>query len=63
MAFSKLDGGNPAGVGFKADVYLFGLEKLAALGVSWVHVSLTGDSVAESLDAIERFRILVMDAV
>ena len=40
---------------FNADAYLSGLEKLAALGVTWVQVGLPGDSLAHVLETIERF--------
>jgi hypothetical protein len=39
------------------------LEKLAALGVTWVSVGLPGDSVAHAVDTVERFRTLVIDAM
>ncbi|KZS58979.1 LLM class F420-dependent oxidoreductase [Mycobacterium ostraviense] len=62
ITFTNADGGSPANDGFNADAYLSGLEKLAALGVTWVHVRLPGDSLAHVLESIERFRILVIDA-
>lgn len=62
VIFTNLDGGNPAGDDFDADAYLSGLEKLAALGVTWVHVPVPGDSLAHSLDTIDRFGTLVIDA-
>src|SRR5579875_1053667 len=39
-----------------------GLDKLAALGVTWVQVGLPGDSLAHVLETIDRFRALVIDA-
>ncbi|BCI92038.1 hypothetical protein NIIDMKKI_72440 [Mycobacterium kansasii] len=54
--------GSPASDGFNADAYLSGLEKLAALGVTWVQVGLPGDSLAHVLESIERFWTLVIDA-
>ena len=48
---------------FNADAYLDGLEKLAALGVTWVGAPLPGDSLAHALETIDRFRALVIDAV
>ncbi|KZS68873.1 LLM class F420-dependent oxidoreductase [Mycobacterium kansasii] len=62
ITFANADGGSPASDGFNADAYLSGLEKLAALGVTWVHVGLPGDSLAHVLESIERFRTLVIDA-
>lgn len=63
VTFTNFAGGNPAGDDFKVDAYLSGLEKLAAVGVSWVQVGLPGDSLAHALDSIDRFRTLVIDAV
>ncbi|EUA15153.1 F420-dependent oxidoreductase family protein [Mycobacterium kansasii 732] len=62
ITFTNADGGSPASDGFNADAYLSGLEKLAALGVTWAHVGLPGDSLAHVLESIERFRTLVIDA-
>ncbi|PIJ35373.1 LLM class F420-dependent oxidoreductase [Mycobacterium heckeshornense] len=62
VAFSNFDGGSPASDDFNADAYLTGLDKLAALGVTWVQVGLPGDSLAHVLDTIDRFRALVIDA-
>lgn len=62
ITFTNADGGSPASDGFNADAYLSGLEKLAALGVTWVQVGLPGDSLAHVLETIERFRTLVIDA-
>jgi len=63
ITFTNFDGGSPADDAFNADAYLSGLEKLAALGVTWVQVGVPGDSLAHLLESIERFRILVIDAV
>ncbi|MGB8389594.1 LLM class F420-dependent oxidoreductase [Mycobacterium sp.] len=62
ITFTNFDGGSPATDAFNADAYLSGLEKLAALGVTWVQVGLPGDSLAHALESIERFRTLVIDA-
>ncbi|ETW26012.1 LLM class F420-dependent oxidoreductase [Mycobacterium gastri] len=62
ITFTNADGGSPASDDFNADAYLSGLEKLAALGVTWVHVGLPGDSLGHVLDSIERFRTVVIDA-
>jgi probable F420-dependent oxidoreductase len=62
VVFSNFDGGNPADDDFNADAYLTGMEKLAALGVTWLQVGLPGDSVAHATDTIERFQTLVIDA-
>jgi hypothetical protein len=62
VVFSSFDGGSPGRDDFNADAYLTGVEKLAALGVTWLHVALPGDSLAHVLETIERFRTLVIDA-
>ena len=62
VVFTNFDGGNPADDDFNADAYLTGMEKLAALGVTWLQVGLPGDSVAHVTDAVERFQSLVIDA-
>jgi probable F420-dependent oxidoreductase len=63
VTFTNFDGGSPAHDSFNADAYLSGLEKLAALGVTWVGVGLPGDSMAHALESIDRFRTLVIDAI
>lgn len=55
VAFSNPDGGSPGTDAFNADEYLCGLEKLAAVGVTWVQVGLPGDSLAHVLDTVEDF--------
>ncbi len=63
IAFSNVEGGNPAADGFNAEAYLSGLEKLAALGVTWVYAQLPGDSLAHALEAMARFRAVVIDVI
>ena len=63
ITFPNFDGGSPADDQFNADAYLDGLEKLAKLGVTWVSVGLPGNSMAQALEALERFRTEVIDAV
>jgi probable F420-dependent oxidoreductase len=63
VTFGNLDGGSPASDDFNGDVYLNGMEKLAALGVTWLQVGLPGDSVAHTLESIDRFRSLVIDVI
>jgi probable F420-dependent oxidoreductase len=55
VTFTNHDGGDPGDDDFNADAYLSGVEKLAAVGVTWLQVSLPGDSPAHLLDSIERF--------
>ncbi|MGH3552065.1 MAG: LLM class F420-dependent oxidoreductase [Mycobacterium sp.] len=62
VVFTNFEGGSPADDAFNADAYLSGLEKLAALGVTWSQVGLPGDSLAHATETIERFGSLVIDA-
>jgi probable F420-dependent oxidoreductase len=55
ITFSNLAGGSAGEDSFNADAYLSGLAELAALGVTWVQVSVPGDSLAHALEAIEQF--------
>jgi probable F420-dependent oxidoreductase len=55
ITFTNADGGSPGTDDFNADEYLAGLEKLAAVGVTWVQVGLPGDSLSHVLETIERF--------
>jgi probable F420-dependent oxidoreductase len=63
ITFTNADGGSPGSDDFNADAYLSGLEKLAAVGVTWVQVGLPGDSLAHVLETIERFGKSVISAV
>lgn len=63
VTFTNFEGGSPASDDFNADAYLGGLEKLAALGVTWVSVHLPGDSLAHILETIDRFRSSVIDVI
>jgi probable F420-dependent oxidoreductase len=62
VVFTNLGGGSPAADDFNADAYLTCLEKLAALGVTWVQVPLPGDSLAHVSDTLDRFATQVIDA-
>ncbi|MGV0792696.1 LLM class F420-dependent oxidoreductase [Mycolicibacterium sp. XJ1819] len=62
ITFTNPDGGNPGDDDFNADAYLSGLERLEAMGVTWVQVGIAGDSLAHALDAIERFGESVINA-
>lgn len=55
IVFNNFEGGNPGDADFNADAYLAGVEKLAALGVTWLHVTLPGDSLAHALETVEVF--------
>lgn len=63
ITFTNFEGGSPASDEFNADAYLSGLEKLAALGVTWVSVHLPGDSLAHALETLDRFRAEVIGAM
>jgi probable F420-dependent oxidoreductase len=62
IAFSCYAGGDPATDAFHADQHLAGLQALADLGVTWIHVGLPGDSVAHAVETIERYGELVIAA-
>jgi probable F420-dependent oxidoreductase len=61
ITFTNAEGGSPADDAFNADAYLSGVEKLAALGITWLQVGLPGDSLTHALETIDRFRALVID--
>jgi probable F420-dependent oxidoreductase len=60
ITFTNSAGGAPGHPDFNADAYLTGLDKLAAIGVTWVQVGLPGDSLTHTLEAIGRFGELVI---
>jgi hypothetical protein len=62
VTFTNATGGNPADDDFNADAFLSGLEKLTALGLTWVQVQVPGDSLAHAVETIEKFGKLVIDA-
>jgi alkanesulfonate monooxygenase SsuD/methylene tetrahydromethanopterin reductase-like flavin-dependent oxidoreductase (luciferase family) len=62
ITFSNNVGGSLGDDAFNADAYLDGIEKLAALGVTWVQAHVPGDSVAHAVEAIEKFGKLVIAA-
>ena len=55
VSFNNFAGGSPGQPDFNADAYLTGLDKLAAIGVTWVQVALPGDSLDHTLEAIASF--------
>lgn len=63
IAFTNFEGGNAGQDDFNADAHIAGLKALEALGVTWVHVHLPGDSVEHALEAIDRFRVEVIDVI
>ncbi len=62
ITFTNIGGGNPADDDFNADTYLSALEKLASVGVTWVQVTVPGDSLSHAVDVIERFGSSVIKA-
>ncbi|MCW2654762.1 MAG: hypothetical protein JWR32_5738 [Mycobacterium sp.] len=62
VTFSNLGGGNPGRQDFSGDAYLAGVDKLAAIGVTWVQVQMPGDGMAHVLETIDRFGKTVIDA-
>jgi probable F420-dependent oxidoreductase len=61
VTFSNLEGGDSSDDDFNADAYLSGVEKLAALGVTWIQVTIPGDSLAHAHETIERFGVEVIE--
>lgn len=55
VTFTNVVGGDPGADDFHAGAYLDGVEKLAALGVTWLQVAVPGDSLNRTRDVIERF--------
>jgi probable F420-dependent oxidoreductase len=63
ITFSNNVGGSLADDDFNADAYLEGIEELAALGVTWVQAHVPGDSVAQAVEAMEKFGKTVISAL
>jgi probable F420-dependent oxidoreductase len=55
IVFTNTEGGSPARNDFNAEAHLESLEELAALGVTWVQVSMPGDSLGHVLETIGRY--------
>jgi probable F420-dependent oxidoreductase len=55
VVFNNFEGGDPGDENFDPDAYLAGVDALAALGVTWLHVTIPGDSLAHALETIESF--------
>ena len=55
ITFSNPAGGHPGSDAFDAEAHLDGLDGLAALGVTWVQVSLPGDSLGHAVETIQRY--------
>ena len=63
ITFTNIDGGSAGDDDYNADAYLGGAEKLARLGVTWLQVSVPGDSEAHAVEVIERFGSAVIKGV
>jgi hypothetical protein len=57
---SAYPGAPPQSSGGHADAHLAGLDRLAALGVTWIQVGLPGDSVGHVQETLERYGELVI---
>ena len=55
ISFSNPAGGDPGADTFDAGAHLAGLDRLAALGVTWVQVGLPGDSLTHALETLQRY--------
>lgn len=55
IVFANQWGGAPGTPDFNAEAYLDGLEGLAKLGVTWVHLGVPADSLARAVETIEQF--------
>jgi hypothetical protein len=55
VTFTNITGGDPAAEDFDADAYLDGVAALAAVGVTWIQVTIPGDSLAHAREVIDRF--------
>lgn len=60
VTFTNGAGGSPGDDDFDADAFLAGVADLEKVGVTWVQVSVPGDSLAHTLDAIEEFGTAVI---
>ena len=61
ITFSNLAGGAPGDAAFNPDAYLADLEDLAKLGVTWIQVSVPGDSLVRAQEALDEFRVTVIE--
>ena len=60
VAFTCAAGGDPSSDTFDADEHLAGLDRLAALGVTWVQVGLPGDAPSRAVETAARYGELVI---
>lgn len=55
ITFTNDAGGSPGAADFNADEFLSGAGELEKAGVTWIQVTVPGDSLAHTLEAIEEF--------
>ena len=55
ITFTNDAGGTPGCDDFNADQFLSGAEELGQIGVTWIQVTVPGDSLAHAVEAIEGF--------
>lgn len=55
VTFTNDAGGSPGSADFNADEFLSGAAELERAGVTWIQVTVPGDSLAHALETIEEF--------
>lgn len=55
IAFSTPAGGDAGSDDFEGDAHLAATDELQSLGVTWMNVSVPGDSLAHAIESLERF--------
>lgn len=55
ITFTNDTGGSPGADDFNADEFLSGVAELEKVGVTWIQVTVPGDSLAHTLETIEEF--------
>lgn len=63
VSFSCAAGGSPGEAAFDADAHIEGLERHAALGVTWIQVGVPGDSLDHAAETLARYGETVIDRV
>lgn len=63
VVFTNSAGGSPGDGDFDPDAFLAGVAELETAGVTWVQVSVPGDSLSHTLEAIEEFGSSVVSEV
>jgi hypothetical protein len=61
ISFTIFADDNHSDTEFNAEACLADIDELASAGVTWVQVVLPGDSLTQTLEAIDRFGQLVID--